>query len=56
MFAIDFCTQLCAYRLTLPPKIAGEQVLLILDGQESRANGTALTIFCLFNVDVLILP
>jgi hypothetical protein len=30
--------------------------IMILDGHASRANVTALIIFCLFNVDVLILP
>jgi hypothetical protein len=56
MFAIDFCGQVRLYRLSLPPDIADEPVLLILDGHISRANLTALMIFCLFNVDVLILP
>jgi hypothetical protein len=32
LFAIDFCAQLSLYRLVLPPEIADESVLLILDG------------------------
>jgi hypothetical protein len=56
MFAIDFCAQLSVYRLSLPPDPSEEPTRLILDGHISRGNITALTIFCLFNVDALILP
>jgi hypothetical protein len=56
MFAIDFCAQLSVYRLSLPPDLFEEPALLILDGHISRPNITALMVFCLFNVDVLILP
>jgi hypothetical protein len=56
MFALDFCAQLSLYRMSLPPELVDEPVLLILDGHGSRAKVTALMIFALFNVDVLILP
>jgi hypothetical protein len=56
MFAIDFCAQLSVYRLTLPPEMVHDSILLILDGHPTRGNLLALLIFSLFNVDVLILP
>jgi hypothetical protein len=56
MFVIDFCIQLSVHRLPLPSDRFEEPALLILDGHISRTNITALMIFCLFNVDVLILP
>jgi hypothetical protein len=55
MLAIDFCAQLSVYRLSLPPDLFEEPARLIPDGHISRANITALMIFCLFNVDILIL-
>jgi hypothetical protein len=56
LFPIDFCAQLSVYQLSLPPDLFEEPALLILDSHISRANITALMIFCLFNVDVLLLP
>jgi hypothetical protein len=56
MFPIDFCAQSSVYRLSLPPNLFEEPALLILAGHISRANITGLMIFCLINVDVLILP
>jgi hypothetical protein len=42
--------------MSLPSDIADEPVLLLLDGHVSRRNVTALMIFYLFNVDILIIP
>jgi hypothetical protein len=56
MLAIDFCSQISLYRLLLPSDIADEPVLLLLDGHISRKNITALMIFYLFNIDILIIP
>jgi hypothetical protein len=56
MFAIDFCSQLSLYRLSLPSDIADKPVLLLLDGHISRMNITPLMIFYLLNVDILIIP
>jgi hypothetical protein len=42
--------------LSLPSDIADEPVLLLLDGYISGRNITALMIFYLFNVDILIIP
>jgi hypothetical protein len=56
MFVIDFSAQLSVYRLSFPPDLFEEPAIFILDGQISRANITALMTFCLFNIDVLILP
>jgi hypothetical protein len=55
MFAIDFCSQLSLYRLSLPSDIADEPVLLLLDGHISQRNITALMVFYSFNVDILII-
>jgi hypothetical protein len=56
MFAIDFCSQLNLYHLSLPSYIADEPVLLLLDGHISQRNITVLMTFYLFNVDIWIIP
>jgi hypothetical protein len=56
MFAFAFCAQLSIYRLSFPPELADERVLLILDGHGSRTNLTALMIVAVCNVDGPILP
>jgi hypothetical protein len=53
--AIDFYGQLSLYRSSLLSDIAGEPVLLILDGHISFGNITAPQIFYVFNLDILIL-
>jgi hypothetical protein len=52
-WAICFGCELSVDRLTLPGEIRDEPVLLILDGQISRLNVTALTILDAWNRDVL---
>jgi hypothetical protein len=56
MFAIDFCSQLSLYRLSLSSRIAQAPVLLILAGDLSRMNLMASVLFRVCKVDVLILP
>jgi hypothetical protein len=55
-WAICFCSELSVYRLTLPPEIRDEPILLILDGHPSRLHLEALTILDACGVDVLCLP
>jgi hypothetical protein len=55
MFAIDFCSQLSLYRFSFPEDIADQPVLLLLDAPISPRNITALMIFYLFNVDILVI-
>jgi hypothetical protein len=56
MLAINCCVQMSVYRSSLPPDFFEEPARLMLDGHISRANIAALMIFCLSNIDVLILP
>ena len=55
-WVINFVAEIALYRLTLPPELRNEGVLLVVDGHGSRINLDAAILMSHFNIDCLVLP
>jgi hypothetical protein len=55
-FAFVFLAQMSENRMTLPPEIREEQIMLIVDDHKSRLNYEAAMIFAMSEIDALVLP
>ena len=51
-----FIAEMSIYRLSLPPELRNQRILLLLDGHKSRVNYFVARLFESFMIDVLVFP
>ena len=51
-----FLSEISLYRLSLPPDLRDQRILLLLDGHKSRNNSFIAMVFDIFKIDILIFP